>query len=215
MDGTTADEFEPRLKVRVARSLEDLQKVMVVRSLVYMHEQDCPYEEEYDGNDFAGATHLLAEMGGEPVGTIRLRWFADFAKIERVALRPQARRGQAGQLMVGAALKMIRRKGYRRAMAQAQYGLLEYWCKRHGATHRKERGVFVFSDRAYVEVEWRFDPLAGALSMDSDPLVIDRPEGEWDRPGPLDRSSKRGVSPAQAGVDQALSDSAEPAMETE
>ncbi|MGJ3232964.1 MAG: GNAT family N-acetyltransferase [Oceanicaulis sp.] len=215
MDGTSAEDFKPRLKVRVARSLEDLQKVMVVRSLVYMQEQDCPYEEEYDGNDFAGATHLIAEMAGEPVGTIRLRWFADFAKIERVALRPQARKGNAGKLMVAFALKMIRRKGYRRAMAQAQYGLLDYWRTRHGATHRTERGVFVFSDRAYAEVEWRFDPLPGAITMDSDPLVIDRPEGEWDRPGPLDRSAARGVSPAQAGWSAALAEPAEPAMETE
>ena len=46
------------LVIRVARTLDDLQKVMMVRALVYMVEQNCPYDEEYDGNDFAGATHV-------------------------------------------------------------------------------------------------------------------------------------------------------------
>ena len=32
-----------------------------------------------DGNDLAGATHLIARIGSQPVGVIRLRWFCDFA----------------------------------------------------------------------------------------------------------------------------------------
>jgi len=213
MDGTLADDFEPRLRVRVARSLDDLQKVMVVRALVYMHEQDCPYEEEYDGNDFSGATHLIVEMGGEPVGCLRMRWFAGFVKIERVALRRQARSGHAGKLIMETAIEILRRKGYTMLMGQVQHQLLEYWKRRHGLTHREHRGVFVFSDRAYAEVEGRYDPHPDALTMDSDPLLLDRPEGDWDRPGPLDQSIRRGASPAQYERTRASRSAPKPALE--
>jgi hypothetical protein len=67
MDGTHVEEFEPPVIVRVARTMDDMQRISVVRALVYMSEQDCPYDEEFDGNDLAGATHLLAEAGGEPL----------------------------------------------------------------------------------------------------------------------------------------------------
>ncbi|XBQ15459.1 MAG: GNAT family N-acetyltransferase [Oceanicaulis sp.] len=196
MDGARLDEFEPRIEVRVARTLDDLQRVAVVRALVYMSEQDCPYEEEYDGNDFAGATHLIVEIGGEPAGCLRLRWFAGFAKVERVCVRKGARSGRAARAMMTHAIEIIRRKGYTRFIGQVQEHLIPYW-KRYGFIHRAERGVFVFSDRAYAEMEARPEPHPRALTMDTDPLVLDRPEGDWDRPGPLDRSVLRGASPTQ------------------
>ena len=48
--------------ITVARTFEDLSRVISMRSAVYIAEQECPYEEEFDGNDLA-ATHLLAYMG--------------------------------------------------------------------------------------------------------------------------------------------------------
>ena len=38
-----------------------------MRSAVYIGEQECPYEEEFDGNDLA-ATHLIGYVGNEPAG---------------------------------------------------------------------------------------------------------------------------------------------------
>ena len=84
IDGRTD---RPRLSVTVARSLEDMMRVMTIRSAVYMAEQECPYDEEFDGNDFS-ATHLIGYVGNEPAACLRIRYFADFAKIE-------AARGQA------------------------------------------------------------------------------------------------------------------------
>jgi hypothetical protein len=49
----------------------------------------------------------------------------------------------------------------------------------------------VVSDHEYIEVERRLTPPADALTIDSDPLVLLRPEGLWDRPGVLDRSVNR------------------------
>ena len=44
----------PRFETVVARTLEDLMQVMMVRSLVYIGEQQCPYGEEYDATTSAG-----------------------------------------------------------------------------------------------------------------------------------------------------------------
>ena len=203
MDGQRAEDFEPKVTVRVARTLDDLQKIAVVRALVYMEEQDCPYDEEFDGNDLAGSTHLLAEARGEPLGCMRLRWFADFAKIERVAVRRGHRSGRIANRLVAAAIEIIRRKGYIRLVGHVQEQLLNYWA-RHGFIHREHRGVFVFSDRSYAEVEGRYAPHPEALTMETDALVLDRPEGEWDHPGPLDASARRGASPKQFDRDASV-----------
>lgn len=196
MDGSRAEEFEPPVRVRVARTMDDLQRISVVRALVYMAEQDCPYEEEFDGNDLAGATHLIAEAAGEPLGCLRIRWFCDFAKVERVCVRNGHRSGRVARGLMAEAIELIRRKGYRRFVGHVQEHLIAYW-KRYGFVHRAHRGVFVFSDRAYAEMEGRPDPHPDPLTMETDPLVLDRPEGDWDRPGPLDKSARRGASPLQ------------------
>jgi len=196
MDGMRGDTVEAPVVIRVARTMDDLQRISVVRALVYMAEQDCPYDEEFDGNDLAGATHLIGEVAGEPLGCLRIRWFADFAKIERVCVRSGHRSGRVARQMMKEAIELIRRKGYRKFVGHVQEHLIPYW-KRYGFIHRAHRGVFVFSDRAYAEMEGRPEPHAKALHIDSDPLILDRPEGDWDRPGPLDRSVVRGASPLQ------------------
>ena len=68
--------------VKVASSLEELMQVFAIRAAVFMADQECPYHEEFDGNDFS-ASHIVAYCDGEPAATIRLRYFSEFAKIER------------------------------------------------------------------------------------------------------------------------------------
>ena len=53
------------ISIRVAASLSDLMQVVAIRGAVYMGEQECPYDEEFDGNDFS-STHLLGYVGNEP-----------------------------------------------------------------------------------------------------------------------------------------------------
>jgi hypothetical protein len=44
--------LRPVLSCRLAYTVEDLMKVFAVRAATYMNEQNCPYAEEFDGNDF-------------------------------------------------------------------------------------------------------------------------------------------------------------------
>src|SRR6201990_3727411 len=77
--------------IRIARNLTDLMIVASIRSAVYLAEQDCPLEEEFDGNDLVAA-HFIGYVGKEPAGCLRVRFFGEFAKVERLpGPRPNSR----------------------------------------------------------------------------------------------------------------------------
>lgn len=186
------------VSVTVVRSLEDMLRVIAIRNAVYIGEQECPYEEEYDGNDLS-ATHLLAYLGDEPIGSLRLRFFADFAKIERLAIRKEFRKSKAAFQLVRASFKFCQKKGYGRVYAHSQARLVDFW-HRFGFQEMKEGRRFVFSDFDYVEMVADLEPDSAALKLGIDPYVLIRPEGRWHVPGILEQSASRApTSPSVAG----------------
>jgi len=182
------------VSVTVARTMEDLMQAMAIRSLVYMGEQVCPYDEEFDGNDISGATHLIARIGREPVGCVRLRWFADFAKLERLTVAPHYRGGTVPRALLDAAFDLAAKKGYRRIMGHTQVRLAPLLKRLGKVSVRPGRQPFTFSDHEYVETIRELTPPEDAVTIDSDPMVLLRPEGAWDRPGVLDRSAARAAT---------------------
>lgn len=183
-----------RITVDVARTLPELMEAFAVRTLVYLGEQRCPYDEEYDGNDFTGATHLIARAGREPIGVMRIRWFAEFCKIERVAVRRERRGGAVVSALTEFAFDLAGRKGYRVVLGHIQSRLLPFWTRLGGARARCGRPRFTFSDHEYVEVIRYLEPRADALGLETPAMVLLRPEGAWDAPGVLDRSAARPVA---------------------
>lgn len=173
--------------VTVVRTLEDMMRVAAIRNVVYMGEQECPYYEEYDGNDLS-ATHLLAYMGDEPIGCLRLRFFADFAKLERLAIRKEYRKSRAAFQLVRAAFKFCQKKGYGKIYAHSQTRLVDFW-RRFGFQVLEGGKSFVFSGYDYVEVVADIERDAKALSIGDDPYMIIRPEGRWHLPGVLEMSA--------------------------
>lgn len=181
-----------RITIRIARNLNDLMIVASIRSAVYLAEQDCPYEEEFDGNDLVAA-HFIGFIDDEPVACLRAQFFADFAKVERLAVRRQYRRSTIAFRLVRACVAFLKRKGYRRIYGQAQDRLVDFWA-RFGAKPLGHNRKLVFSDFSYTEMLLELEPDPRAITINSDPYVIIRPEGDWDRPGILDRSSGRPAS---------------------
>lgn len=177
------------ITVSVVSSQEGLAQAFSIRSQVYIAEQKCPYEEEFDGNDFC-ATHIVAYVDGEPGGTLRLRWFHDYAKFERVSVLSRFRGTDLAQKMMEYSFEIIRRKGYTLAYAHAQKRLVHYWSK-YGFEPLRPDKPFVFSDHEYLEVVIKFEPHPKALDINSDPYVTMRREGAWDEPGVLDKSAVR------------------------
>jgi hypothetical protein len=167
--------------------MDDLARVIAIRSIVYMGEQKCPYSEEFDGNDFT-ATHVILLCDAEPVGTLRLRWFADWVKLERVCIRGEYRSRDALRAMINAALDFSARKGYRRLIGYIQSRLYPLWTRSYKCRRRVGRTELRFSDFDYMEVEYDIPVHPQVLTPDSSPYVLLRPEGAWDEPGVLDPS---------------------------
>jgi len=178
--------------VTVARTMEDLARVITIRSAVYIGEQECPYDEEYDGNDLS-ATHLLAYVGDEPVGCLRVRFFAGFAKIERLAVRKEFRKTRAAFQLVRAGFKLCQKKGYSKVYGHSQVRLVNFW-SRFGFRIPENARYFVFSDFDYVEIVADIEPDPDAVAIGGDPYLVIRPEGRWHRPGILEQSAARSVT---------------------
>src|ERR1700704_4691327 len=123
-----ANDQPRKIGVRVARSLTDMMQVVAIRASVFMSDQSCPYYEEFDGNDFC-ATHLIGYRGFEPVACLRARFFADFAKLERLAVRHEFRDARISFQIVRAGIELARKKGYRRIYGHAQDRLVPFWSR--------------------------------------------------------------------------------------
>jgi len=192
------DQYRPtddihRTTVTVARTFEDMMRIASIRSAVYIAEQNCPYREEFDGNDFS-ATHLIGYMGNEPAGCLRLRFFGNFAKVERLAVRHEFRKSRLAFKLARAGVELCRSKGYRRLYGHARKDLVNFW-RRIGFEPIQGRSDFVFSDVSYVEIASDIEPHTDAISLTDTPYRLIRPEGRWHQPGILEHSAERGVRP--------------------
>jgi predicted GNAT family N-acyltransferase len=187
---TRDDKLVAQVRVTIAATPDDIDRVRAIRAAVYMAEQDCPYDEEFDGNDYT-ATHVLGYIDGEPAATLRIRYFANFVKFERLALLPKFRRRTLlTKQVVNFAIEFCRRKGYTIGIGHAQKRLVPFW-KRFGFEPLDRGKPLFYSDHQYVEMRGQFPPHDNPITMDADPYLVVRPEGRWDEEGVLDRSTAR------------------------
>lgn len=87
--------------VHVIARLEERAQAFAIRRRVFQDEQGVPAEEEFDADDDR-AIHVLATIGGEPVGTGRLVFHPTYAKIGRMAVLKQHRRCGVGRALMEA-----------------------------------------------------------------------------------------------------------------
>ena len=68
----TAD--HPVVTIKLASTSDELMQCYMLRAAVFMGEQACPYDEEFDGNDYT-ASHVIMYVDSEPVVSNRHRKF--------------------------------------------------------------------------------------------------------------------------------------------
>jgi predicted GNAT family N-acyltransferase len=163
------------LKVVVASTADHLQMGAFIRGATFGAEQHCPYAEEFDENDYC-AMHLIGFVDGEPSASLRIRFFASFAKLERLAVIERFRKTEIKTAVMNKAIEICRRKGYTRLYGQSQERLVGFYAKFGFKPMQKNRPL-IFSDHAYVEIERDLPPHEDAVTIDSDPYTIIRPEG--------------------------------------
>ena len=117
------------LKIETVEYQDAISDINSIRIEVFQEEQGVSPELEFDGKD-NDAIHLLAYLDEKAVGTSRIRAIdKNTAKIERLAVLPEARRkGVANQLM-SAALEIIKEQNKTMAIVHAQEYIISLYQK--------------------------------------------------------------------------------------
>ncbi len=97
-----------------------------LRREVFVWEQKVPEEEEHDADDMT-ATHFVAVVAGEVVGTLRLIDKPEHIKIGRVAVRQAFRGHGIARTMILAAMDHARAQGRDRFYLTAQSDKLGFY----------------------------------------------------------------------------------------
>ncbi len=162
-----------KVTIKIVNSFEEFLQITAIRSVVYVGEERCPVSEEFDGNDFS-STHVLAKVAGEPAGALRIRYFAEFAKIERLAVRSKFRRLAIASDIVPYAIALCRTMGYATLYILARKDKVTFW-SRFGF-EQLETPSFLFSNYQYVEMRCDVEAHASPITFGLDPFVIIRRE---------------------------------------
>lgn len=147
--------------VSLVTDANDFQACIAVRAAAFISRGE-PYKEEYDGNDFVCATHLLAKQKSEPVGTMRIRLLTvdngGVAVWERLAVSPVANRG-IGVLntLANTAMAYTQFKGCHKVLGGvADPRLMRFWKKR-GFTEVDKPPV-IYNETEYIQIMLELTP---------------------------------------------------------
>jgi ElaA protein len=114
------------LRIAEAATEADRDACLALRIEVFCGEQGVTRDEEIDGLD-DGARHLLATVAGSPVGTLRLRFEGEAAKVERVCVARAHRRTGLGAALMRAALRLAAEAGATEARLGAQVAVIPFY----------------------------------------------------------------------------------------
>lgn len=169
------------LRVEIVKTMEQLQHAYTIRAICFMEENGVAAGQSFDGNDLQ-ATHIIAYMGEEPIGALRIRWFSDFAALERTAFRKAYRSPRILKAAAPFIFGHIARKGYTRVVTHAAPLYARLWCSLLGFKRvpGKEPVFFAGHGEPYVELVKELDVPSNAISLETDPTILFRTEGEWD-----------------------------------
>ena len=114
----------------IIKTVEDRlenQAIKTIRRQVFQVEQGISEELEFDGWD-ESATHLIAYLDHQPVGTTRIRPLNDkTVKIERLSVLPLARGKGIGKQLMLEALEIAIERNYHTALIHAQQYLKSFY----------------------------------------------------------------------------------------
>ena len=172
-----------QIRTEVVTTYQQLLHAYAIRSICFMEEHGVKAQQAFDGNDYQ-ATHMIVYAGDEPIGALRIRWFKDFAKIERMAFREAYRNTHVLKAFVYFVFNHIARKGYDKVIAHAQPKYARLWRIVFGFRNVEGKAPFHFDGHPepYIELVKELSPPENAISVSTNPAVMFRTEGFWDAP---------------------------------
>ena len=157
-----------------------------VRSICFLEEHGNSVAWLFDGNDYM-ATHVVIYHGDEPIGSARVRWFKDFAKIERTCFRKAYRSIALLKAFAAFGFDHIARKGYTRVITHAGPKYARLWKTVLGFHGSDKEPAYYEGHEPYYEV-WRdIEPAPEPIGLTSSCMVLFRTEGQWDEPGVFEK----------------------------
>ena len=119
---------ENAINIAVAQTLDDLMKVMVIRGAVFVGEQHHRYNLEFGEGELT-RTHLLAQKGNEPIGTMRILKENKDAKFERLAILASYRGKNVSEKIIEKGYEICRESGIAQVCLFCKPHLLGFWEK--------------------------------------------------------------------------------------
>ncbi|MDP2329481.1 MAG: GNAT family N-acetyltransferase [Reyranella sp.] len=168
------------ITTKLAMKMEDSLHAFAVRAACFIGELDMPYSEEFDGHDF-GATHVIAYVGDEPAGTVRVRWFQSFAMPERLAVIHRYRGHGIGQMLLERCRKLADGRGCNMLYVQALPGDVKYWEKqgwRRLVSEEASSGA-----KRIVAMVKAVDPSKPLPEVEAPESIVLRPDPQLDSSG--------------------------------
>ena len=118
------------MQIRPVTTDDDWQAARAIRERVFIEEQTCSPEEEWDGQD-ATSRHVVGWIGDEPVATARWRAVLHdeevVAKLERFAVLPKHRGEGYGRRLVQTVVEDARSAGFETFLIHAQAHLKDWY----------------------------------------------------------------------------------------
>lgn len=106
----------------------DLVRVFMVRAIVFMEEQGIACAAEMDQHDLS-CLHVLGELDCEPVACGRIRFTADTARLQRLAVRQNWRGQGFGAELLQFMLAQCRHRGFHRFTLHAQTQAMPFYAR--------------------------------------------------------------------------------------
>lgn len=126
---------DPVLLFKICSAARDLQAAFAVRAIVFMDEQDCPFNEEFDRFDIGlpdnDVIHIVGLANGEAAAAARIRLMPGFAKLERLSIRSQWRGNGNGHQLLLYMMQVAQQRGFQRLELHAQTQLTGFY-ESHG-----------------------------------------------------------------------------------
>jgi hypothetical protein len=172
------------IRCEIVTNYEQLLHAQAVRSICFLEEHGMRSSLIFDGNDWQ-ATHIVVYADDEPVGTVRIRWFRDFAQFERTSFRKAWRNPQVIKACAQFAFDHVARKGFDKVITHASPLYARLWRMLLGfrPVPGKEPLLLEGHPEPYIELVKELVVPANAIGEQTHADILFRIEGAWDVPG--------------------------------
>ncbi len=106
--------------VKLAENEKEISDGKIIRYQVFQVEQNIDSKEDFDGKD-NDSDHIVAYYNGKHIGTLRIRYIDNkTAKIERLAVLPNFRKGGTATKIMKFTLDYLLKKGLKSIILDSQ-----------------------------------------------------------------------------------------------